>query len=1039
MINLEPTDMKKPYSPLLLLVFLLVSLEGICNPRLQPVAGGDLQSLAGGDLQSPTSSQSPSDSLKAWADRLRLFGERIQQEEIFVHMDNSSYYLGDTLYFKAYLRLSDGRPSPLSQLLYVELLNQDGYLVERQKIEMKRGQGHGSFCLLDTLYGGYYELRAYTRWQLNWGLRDHPHTRNAERWFMSKKMARDYYRDYDKLYSRVFPVYDKPKTPGDFAQDMTVRPLRRIFKAKEEKPRAVVRFYPEGGSLVIGVPNRVAFEANDENGRHLKGRLSLKGIARPLAGGDLPSLAGGDLQSLAGGDLQSLAGGDLQSPTQGAGGLTAETVSRGRGSFLLTPTGEAPLKATFEWDGHTEEVTLPKAVSEGVAMQVTLGDDSLRLALSAVGPAASEPLGLTVSCHGVLRHFQELPASSCALSLPVSQFPTGVLQLTLFNAEGRIYADRLVFLRRPDFQPQTVTFSGLKEKYEPYEEINLEVKCQMPDVEPHNLTTSRPHNLTTSKPQNLITSLSLAVRDAAHSDYTFDSGNILTEMLLSSQVKGFVEQPEYFFEQDDEEHRTALDLLLMVQGWRRYDWVTMATPQAFTLLQPYERTEVLIGEVNRYQSEEQSDALVEHMDQRQAEYEADQAYLAQRNATLRGEDPSEYSQAEAGTQVGEQLKSEAQDRFDSDVTHQGTTFRTNASEADSHFQERYREGGTLKEEVLVHAEFVQPGTKENGLVEGEMDTYNKGAFKIVAPRFYDYCLLRFGAVAHKNYQGEDHCWVTPSEDQKERINYPDFYVKLNPIYPRFVKPYDFYQKNLPTGRVLAGKALRVDDDAILMDEIVVGARRGGLRTFDASKPAFVIDAYQAFNDACDAGLCPGYYIGAHHFISAVARTYIGDMNMERAYDIETRYNTKNLSSNLSSYTLDRYNHLPNLDMVYVYTDYSPRNEGDSRFTQSDQPSVTVDLRCFQNEGQRVTYQNRFMRLTGYSVCEDFYQPDYSRQHPDQPTDHRRTLYWNPDVPFDAEGRATVRFFNNSHQTQLTLSAEGMTATGQPLTGTAYPE
>ena len=938
---------------------------------------------------SSVSAQSSSDSLKAWADRLRLFGEKIQQEEIFVHMDNSSYYLGDTLYFKAYLRLSDGRPSPLSQLLYVELLNQDAYLVERQKIEMNRGQGHGSFCLLDTLYGGYYELRAYTRWQLNWGLYDHPHTRNAERWFMTKKMARDYYRDYDKLYSRVFPVFDKPKKAGEFTQDMTVRPLRRVFKSKEEKPRAVVRFYPEGGSLVAGVPNRVAFEANDENGRHLKGKLRVKNEEMGI---------------------------DVE----------AETVSRGRGSFRLTPTGGHPLKATFEWNGHSEEVALPGAVAEGVAVQVTLGDDSLRLALTAAGSAASEPLGLTVSSHGLLCHFQPISGSSRSLSLPVSQFPTGVLQLTLFNAEGRIYADRLVFLRRPDFQPQTVTFSGLKEKYEPYEEINL------------TLNLSQGEGIVAPR-EGQGGGLSLAVRDAAHSDYTFDSGNILTEMLLSSQVKGFVEQPEYFFEQDDEERRTALDLLLLVQGWRRYDWVTMATPQAFTLLHPFERTEVLIGEVNDYQAEEQSDALVEHMDRRQAEYEDEQAYLAMRNSTLRGEDLSEYSQAEAGTQAEGLMKDETQGRFDSDVTHQGTTFRTNASEADNHFKERYREGGTLKDEVLVHAEFVQPGTKENGLVEGEMDTYNKGAFKIVAPRFYDYCLLRFGAVAHKNYKGEDHCWVHPSEDQKERINYPDFYVKLNPIYPRFVKPYDFYQKNLPTGRALGSKALHVDDDAILMDEVVIGARRGGLRTFDASKPAFVIDAYQAFNDACDAGLCPGYYIGARHFISAVARTYIGDMNMDRAYDVETRYNTKNLSSNLSDYTLDRYNHLPNLDMVYVYTDYSPRNEGDSRFTQSDQPSVTVDLRRFENGGQRVTYQNRFMRLTGYSVCEEFYQPDYSHRHPAEPTDHRRTLYWNPDVPFDAEGHATVRFFNNSHQTRLTLSAEGMTATGQPLTGTSYPE
>ena len=83
-------------------------------------------------------------------------------------------------------------------------------------------------------------------------------------------VAREYYRDYDKLYSRVFPVYDHPRQPGDYAQDMTTRPMRRQFKQKEEKPRAVVTLYPEGGNFVEGVPNRIAFEANDENGKHLK-------------------------------------------------------------------------------------------------------------------------------------------------------------------------------------------------------------------------------------------------------------------------------------------------------------------------------------------------------------------------------------------------------------------------------------------------------------------------------------------------------------------------------------------------------------------------------------------------------------------------------------------------------------------------------------------------------------------------------------------------------------------------------------------------
>lgn len=912
-------------------------------------------------------------TLDGWAQRLQLFGQKVQQEEVFLHMDNTCYYLGDTLYYKAYMRLSDGRPSQLSRLLYVELLDQDGFLVERQKLEMTNGQGNGSFVLLDTLYGGYYELRAYTRWQLNWGLYEHPHTKNAEKWFHSKKMARDYYRDYEKLYSRVFPVYDKPREAGEYYQDMTTRPLRRMFKKKEEKSQAKVRFYPEGGNLVAGVPNRVAFEANDEDGRHLKGKLKIKNGKQETE-------------------------------------IEVETQSRGRGSFLFTPSLGESDEALFEWEGGSQTIVLPKSVEDGVAMQATVETDGVHVSLFLQGKATKEELGLTASIHGVLKDFQVIASNN--LVIPLSKLTTGVVQLTIFNSEGRIYADRLVFVRQSDFQPQNITFSGLKAQYEPYEKVDVDVECQMPTVD-----------------KNFASGLSVAVRDAAHSDYTFDSGNILTEMLLSSQIRGFVEQPEYYFEADDEEHRTALDLLLLVQGWRRYDWVMMATPGAFALTQPYERTQILSGEVNTYFSEEQENLFTD----------AARNFMADEEKRMESLNSEEENDPSLGPDIEAEMKADRDAAFEADESRRGTQYKTNAQEADNRFFERYKEGGTLKEEAIVHAEFQQPGVKENGIVEGEMDTYNKGAFKIEAPKFYDFCLFRYAAVTHGNYKGDKHIWIATNEDANGKLNYPDLYVKLNPIYPRFVKPYDFYQKTLPVSRLKAGKRIHVDDDAILMNEVTVGARRNGMRRFDASKPAYVVDAYIAFNEACDAGLCPGFFIGQHRFVNDIARTYIGDMNMERAYNIEQRWNTKNSSTFMSDGVKEKYNHLPNLDMVYIYTDYSPRNEGDKRFSQDNQPTVTIDLRRFEDEGQRMTYRDRYMRLTGYAVCEEFYQPDYSKQKPAAPTDYRRTLYWNPNVTFDAEGHAQIHFYNNSRQTQLTISAEGMSHDGQPLTGISYPE
>ena len=97
------------------------------------------------------------------------FGNRLPHEKVYIHMDNSCYFLGDTLWYKAYVTRSDNnRLTDMSKLLYVELLTPDGFLVERQQLPLSEsGNGYGAFTLKDTLYAGYYELRAYTRWQLN--------------------------------------------------------------------------------------------------------------------------------------------------------------------------------------------------------------------------------------------------------------------------------------------------------------------------------------------------------------------------------------------------------------------------------------------------------------------------------------------------------------------------------------------------------------------------------------------------------------------------------------------------------------------------------------------------------------------------------------------------------------------------------------------------------------------------------------------------------------------------------------------------------
>ncbi|MBQ2363097.1 MAG: hypothetical protein II287_05760, partial [Bacteroidaceae bacterium] len=278
--------------------------------------------------------------LQSMATRLKAFGEKLPQEQIFVHLDNSSYYLGDTIFYKAYVRRCDtGRPSDISGVLYCELLNHDGYLIERQMIPLEGGEGHGSFCLTDTaLYAGYYEVRTYTRWQLNWGVTEQPHSRWSKNYFFNQSMYKDYYRDYEKLYSRVFPVYNKPLTPGDYSPEMTMRPLSAYYKNPADDPKTTLQLFPEGGELVEGIAQRVAWEVRNESGLELEGTLSVV-----LAEGDT---------------------------------IKSETTHRGRGVFEITTPANHKLKATFTPTGKnptgTKSVTekLPESVADGVVLLV---------------------------------------------------------------------------------------------------------------------------------------------------------------------------------------------------------------------------------------------------------------------------------------------------------------------------------------------------------------------------------------------------------------------------------------------------------------------------------------------------------------------------------------------------------------------------------------------------------------------------------------------------------------------------------------------
>lgn len=952
-------------------------------------------------IDSATTELNSRPPLERLAERARLFGERIPQEKVYVQLDNTCYFLGDTIWFSAFTRRTNsGRPSRISRVLYAELWNHDGYMVERKLVEMRDGRGSGFFALPDTLYSGYFELRAYTRWQLNWGQTEHPHNKYTERQFYNKEMARDFFRDYEKLYSRVFPVYDKPKNEGVFSRDMTLRPLRRYFKKEPDKPKLLLSLFPEGGNIVEDLPCRVAFEAAMQDGEARDGQLEI------ISGDSIIA--------------------------------TAHTEHRGRGSLTFTPLAGRKYRAQFTADnGSVVKETLSDIEHGGVSLCVEREDSVWSIN---VHSSLSKPLGMTIMHEGVVQRFETL--NNGKLIINNGELPCGVNQVTVFDEEGRVWADRLFFVTASELTKSNLDVQGLKMQYEPYEEAVVDVKCKMSNVDAPS-------------------SISLAVRDVALQDNTYDTGNIMTEMLLASEIKGFVPQPGWYFERDDEEHRRGLDLLMMTQGWRRFRWRDMAVEGEWEVTHPAEQTQVIIGSVNKFPPllpPKDDIPPISYV------YELNNQNLFFNGSMGNGDTHIPYDQIShisepSDESIGlyeyntlrETMKDVGKNKIREEITNSG-----------------YSTG--VKKEIKVHAEFIKPGkiTKGEPSVFGETVTRD-GIFRLDVPRFYGNCVFFLTAKDTTKWDKKiqklwakkfrQHNWVQMEDDENTRIHEDaEFYIRLNFPYPRWVKPYTFYQ----THEAPLVDSLLTDNSTNdkLLKEITVRARHNGRRQLDLSKPVYVMDAYEAANAAMDAGLLTnlytnqlfcsssaplfslnskGYGSTAEMSLSIVAN-YISDMNMVQQYPISLMWDSVRVAGAevkqipFFDVTVQKqYSRLEYIDKVYIYSDYSPRMEGSKRYSQDDQPSVEVSLHKYPNNERRVTYRDRRYILPGFAYQEDFYHPDYHRNPPQEGhKDYRRTLYWNPDIKLDNEGKARIRFFTGTRPVQIIIEANGIASDGTLL-------
>ena len=514
------------------------------------------------------------DPLELLLKQLEKYRSEYPQEKIHLHLDKPYYAIGDNIWFKAYVVNSERHQlSSLSRILYVDLINDKDSVKHSLRLTLKNGLTSGDFTLADTLREGNYRIRAYTNWMRNFG----------EEYFFDRTISIgnsisnniltqtnytfskignnqkvDAVITYTDLKGRAladkevnyqvelnFRNLTKGKgitnSEGQLRlsfinnQPFLLKSGKILTTIKLDEKRAVnksipvkstsndvdLQFFPESGNLVNNIRSKVGFKA-----------VGSDGLGQTISGYILDQ------------NNQKIA--DLQSE------------HAGMGQFTFQPKEAIIYKAVVKFkDGSEKTYELPRALNEGYVLTVS-NQDSLNLNVRvAVSPGMLEKgeIRLIAQANGVVYYASKSAIEKTLFNalIPKKRFPTGIVQFTLFSPTNEPVAERLVFVNHSD-------------------SLNINIKSEKP------VSTTREKvklsiNALSSTGSPVTGSFSVAVIDEGKVPLEeINEHTIVSNLLLTSDLKGYVEQPNYYFAGNNEIKTRHLDHLMLTQGWRRFTW-----------------------------------------------------------------------------------------------------------------------------------------------------------------------------------------------------------------------------------------------------------------------------------------------------------------------------------------------------------------------------------------------------------------------------------------------------------------------------------
>lgn len=284
-----------------------------------------------------------------------------------------------------------------------------------------------------------------------------------------------------------------------------------------------VNMFPEGGYLVNGLQSRMAFKVTDPFG------LPIEKVK-------------------------------VQLEENGAVILIDSATHNGMGTFNFIPNSSKAYTCKFKVNGISYIPDFPVIKERGLVLSVNTNSSShlfftiQRSAL--VSDTNKIAVWLVGHIGGVAYYAKEiiLEDSVTAGAIPIKNLPHGVLNITLFNENNVPEIERLVFIRKvnPIVPAISLEQKGVGKKEKNIFSINISSDTAM---------------------------FSISVASAEAIQNRFDNASIADYFLFKSEVKGYVHDPAFYFQNNDSLHRAALDLLLLTQGWRRFMWKDVQSNQ----------------------------------------------------------------------------------------------------------------------------------------------------------------------------------------------------------------------------------------------------------------------------------------------------------------------------------------------------------------------------------------------------------------------------------------------------------------------------